>query len=292
MRKCITGGAVSTSFWIPALAIGLGAAIVGWGVARTATRALGHHRRHLAHLNQVQLVELFLFVEPVTFLRINLIVLLIATVVFGWLAGLYGAALAMLLTAVAPRALYLWLRKRRLRALERQLPDIADSLASSLRAGLGLGQAIARVAQHQPPPAAQEFALLVREHRLGIPLEQALSDLAVRSDLRDLHMLVATLGIARDLGGGLADALERFGASIRRRLVMEDRIRALTAQGRLQGIVMGILPIALGAVLFVLEPVQMRKLFTEPVGWLTIGGVVLLEFGGFLLLRRIVSIRV
>jgi tight adherence protein B len=105
-------------------------------------------------------------------------------------------------------------------------------------------------------------------------------------------MLVATLGIARDLGGGLADALERFGASIRRRLVMEDRIRALTAQGRLQGIVMGVLPIALGAVLFVLEPVQMRKLFTEPVGWLTVGGVVLLEFGGFLLLRRIVSIRV
>ena len=292
MRKRITGGAVSTPFWIPALAIGLGAAIVGWGIARMAARALGHHRRHLAYLNQVQLVELFLFVEPATFLRINLVVLTIATVVFGWLAGLYGAALAMLLTAVAPRALYVWLRRRRLWALERQLPDIADSLASSLRAGLGLGQAIARVAQHQSPPAAQEFALLVREHRLGIPLEQALSDLAVRSDLRDLHMLVATLGIARDLGGGLADALERFGASIRRRLVMEDRIRALTAQGRLQGIVMGILPIALGAVLFVLEPVQMRKLFTEPVGWLTIGGVVLLEFGGFLLLRRIVSIRV
>ena len=105
-------------------------------------------------------------------------------------------------------------------------------------------------------------------------------------------MLVATLGIARDLGGGLADALERLGASIRRRLVMEDRIRALTAQGRLQGIVMGALPIALGAVLFVLEPVQMRKLLTEPVGWLTIGGVVLLESAGFLLLRRIVSIRV
>ena len=283
---------MSTPLWIPALAIGFGAALVGWGIARMAARALGHHRRHLAHLNQVQLVELFLFVEPATFLRINLLALLTATVVFGWLAGLYGAALAMLLTAVAPRALYVWLRRRRLRALERQLPDIADSIASSLRAGLGLGQAIARVAQHQPPPATQEFALLVREHRLGIPLEQALSDLAVRSDLRDLHMLVATLGIARDLGGGLADALERLGASIRRRLIMEDRIRALTAQGRLQGIVMGVLPIALGAVLFVLEPVQMRKLFTEPVGWLTIGGVVFLESAGFLLLRRIVSIRV
>ena len=276
---------MNTPLWIPTLSIGLGAAIVGWVIARMSVRALGYHRRQLAHLNQVQLVELFLFVEPATFLRINLAVLLVATVGFGWLAGLYGAALAMLLTAVAPRALYIWLRKRR-------LPDIADSIAGSLRAGLGLGQAIARVAQHQPPPAAQEFALLVREHRLGIPLEQALSDLAVRSDLRDLHMLVATLGIARDLGGGLAEALERLGSSIRRRLVMEDRIGALTAQGRLQGIVMGVLPIALGAVLFVLEPVQMRKLFTDPVGWLTIGGILLLELGGLMLLRRIVSIRV
>ena len=283
---------MNTPLWIPTLSIGLGAAIVGWVIARMSVRALGYHRRQLAHLNQVQLVELFLFVEPATFLRINLAVLLVATVGFGWLAGLYGAALAMLLTAVAPRALYIWLRKRRLRILERQLPDIADSIAGSLRAGLGLGQAIARVAQHQPPPAAQEFALLVREHRLGIPLEQALSDLAVRSDLRDLHMLVATLGIARDLGGGLAEALERLGSSIRRRLVMEDRIGALTAQGRLQGIVMGVLPIALGAVLFVLEPVQMRKLFTDPVGWLTIGGILLLELGGLMLLRRIVSIRV
>jgi tight adherence protein B len=105
-------------------------------------------------------------------------------------------------------------------------------------------------------------------------------------------MMIATLGIARDLGGGLAEALERLGASIRRRLAMEDRIRALTAQGRLQGIVMGLLPIGLAAVLFILEPVQMRKLFTEPIGWLTIGGVLLLEAGGILLLRRIVGIRV
>jgi tight adherence protein B len=133
---------------------------------------------------------------------------------------------------------------------------------------------------------------LMRENRLGLPLEQALAELARRNDLRDLHMMIATLGIARDLGGGLAEALERLGASIRRRLAMEDRIRALTAQGRLQGIVMGLLPLGLGAVLFILEPVQMRKLFTEPIGWLTIGGVVLLETGGLLLLRRIVGIRV
>ena len=105
-------------------------------------------------------------------------------------------------------------------------------------------------------------------------------------------MLVAVLGIARDLGGGLAGALERLSVSMRRRLAMEDRIRALTSQGRLQGIVMGILPLGLGAVLTVMEPEQMRKLFTEPIGWLTLCGVALLEIGGFLLLRKIVRIEV
>jgi tight adherence protein B len=104
--------------------------------------------------------------------------------------------------------------------------------------------------------------------------------------------LVAVLGIARDLGGGLAGALERLGASMRRRLAMEDRIRALTSQGRLQGIVMSALPLVLGAVLWVLEPEHMRKLFTEPLGWLTLAGVLLLELGGFVLLRKIVRIEV
>jgi tight adherence protein B len=267
-------------------------AIAGWVAARLAKDMLGQHRARLVHLNEVQLVELFLFVDPRTFLRLNVAALLVAVAVCGGIGGVYAAVPALLVTAIAPRGLYLWLRRRRRRALERQLSDIADTIAASLRAGLGLSQAIGRVAQHQPAPAAQEFALLMRENRLGLPLEQALAELARRNDLRDLHMMIATLGIARDLGGGLAEALERLGASIRRRLAMEDRIRALTAQGRLQGIVMGLLPLGLGAVLFILEPVQMRKLFTEPIGWLTIGGVVLLETGGLLLLRRIVGIRV
>jgi tight adherence protein B len=274
------------------VALAVCAALAGWVIARLARDLAGRHRARLMHLNQVQLVELFLFVEPKTFLRLNVAALVVAVAVCGGIGGVYAAVPAMLVTAIAPRGLYLLLRNRRRRALERQLPDIADTIAASLRAGLGLSQAIGRVAQHQPAPAAQEFALLVRENRLGLPLEQALADLARRHDLRDLHMMIATLGIARDLGGGLAEALERLGASIRRRLAMEDRIRALTAQGRLQGIVMGLLPLGLAAVLFILEPVQMRKLFTEPIGWLTIGGVLLLEAGGILLLRRIVGIRV
>lgn len=277
---------------LPPLAAAACAALVGWALARGAGGALGWQRDRLTHLSRVQLEELFLFVEPATFLRWNALGLLSAAAL-GWLlAGVTGVVVGVALCAVAPTALHRWVRRRRLRILERQLPDVADSIAGSLRSGMGLGQAISRVALHQPPPAAQEFALVMREHRLGVALDEALSAVAERSGLRDLHMLVAVLGIARDLGGGLAGALERLAASMRRRLAMEDRIRALTSQGRLQGIVMGVLPLLLGTVLWFMEPEQMRKLFTEPLGWLTLGGVALLETGGFLLLRKIVRIEV
>ena len=274
------------------MAVAACVALVAWLLLRAVTTTVGWQRDRLTHLSRVQLEELFLFVDTATFLRWNLVGALSVAACSALLFGPVGVLAAAAVSAVAPSALHRWIRRRRLRTLERQLPDVADAIAGSLRSGMGLGQAIARVAAHQPPPAAQEFALVLREHRLGVALDEALAGVAARSGLRDLHMLVAVLGIARDLGGGLAGALERLAASMRRRLAMEDRIRALTSQGRLQGIVMGALPLVLGAVLWVLEPEQMRKLFTEPLGWLTLTGVLLVEIGGFVLLRKIVSIEV
>ena len=276
----------------PALAIAVCAALAAWMLARAAAALLGWQRDRLTHLSRVQFEELFLFVDPARLLVLNAVAALVAAALSASLLGPVGALVALGLCGIAPSALYRPLRRRRLRALERQLPDVADAIAGSLRSGMGLGQAVARIAMHQPPPASEEFALALREHRLGIALDEALAAVAARTGLRDLHMLVAVLGIARDLGGGLAGALERLAASMRRRIAMEDRIRALTSQGRLQGIVMGLLPIGLAAVLWVLEPQQMGKLFTEPLGWLTIGVVALLELGGFVLLRKIVRIEV
>ena len=277
---------------LASMAVAACVGLVVWLLLRALTTTVGWQRDRLTHLSRVEFEELFLFVDTRTFLRWNLLGALAVATCSALLLGPVGVLVAVIVSAVAPSLLHRWFRRRRLYAFERQLPDVADSIAGSLRSGMGLGQAIARVAAHQPPPAAQEFALVLREHRLGVALDEALAAVAARSGLRDLHMLVAVLGIARDLGGGLAGALERLGASMRRRLAMEDRIRALTSQGRLQGIVMSALPLVLGAMLWVLEPEHMRKLFTEPLGWLTLAGVLLLELGGFVLLRKIVRIEV
>ena len=244
---------------LASMAVAACVGLVVWLLLRALTTTVGWQRDRLTHLSRVEFEELFLFVDTRTFLRWNLLGALAVATCSALLLGPVGVLVAVIVSAVAPSLLHRWFRRRRLYAFERQLPDVADSIAGSLRSGMGLGQAIARVAAHQPPPAAQEFALVLREHRLGVALDEALAAVAARSGLRDLHMLVAVLGIARDLGGGLAGALERLGASMRRRLAMEDRIRALTSQGRLQGIVMSALPLVLGAVLWVLEPEHMRS---------------------------------
>lgn len=277
--------------WV-AGAFALFAAAIGTTVAAAVRWSSSRHQSRLVRLTQVEFVELFLFLEPERFIRINLLSAIVLPLLTGLFFGL-GIAMAMfVLVLVAPYLAYRWLKARRRQALVRQLPDVAAALAAALRAGLSLSQALEQVVKFQPRPSSQEFSLMLREHRLGIPLDRALLGLADRIGTRDFHILVATLGIARDLGGGLAEALERFSAMLRRRLALEDRIRALTAQGRLQGLIMGALPILLGGVLMMMEPQTMGALFREPVGWGVCALVVALEAAGFVLIRRIVNIEV
>jgi tight adherence protein B len=275
-----------------AMAFAVCAAVVGAVTAMFLRWSSTRHKDHLDHLTRVELVELFLFVDVRQFLRLNAIALLLLPLLAFLMAGPGVAAAVLVLVLVAPSAAYRWLRQRRRQALVRQLPDVATALASALRAGLSLSQALEQVVKFQSRPSSQEFSLMLREHRLGIPLDRALLALAQRAGTRDFHLLVATLGIARDLGSGLAEALERLSAMLRRRLALEDRIRALTAQGRLQGLIMGALPLLLAAVLALMEPQLMSRLFREPAGWAVCGLVLALEIAGFMLIRRIVDIKV
>lgn len=275
-----------------AAAFALFAAMLGAGLTAIFRWGSNRHRDRLAHLTTVELAELFLFVDARVFLRLNIIAVIVLPLLVFLMAGLVPAVVTALSVLVAPTLVYRWLKSRRRLALQRQLPDVADALASALRAGLSLGQALEQVVKFQPRPSSQEFSLMLREHRLGLPLDRALQGLAFRASSRDFDLLVATLGIARDLGSGLAEALERFASTVRRRIALEERIRALTAQGRMQGWIMGALPILLAAVLTMMEPATMSMLFSRPAGWAVCAAVLVLETVGFLLIRRIVTIEV
>jgi tight adherence protein B len=279
--------------WAIAVPAGLSAAALAILAWRAGAWGSQRHEQRLTRLTRVEFAELFVFVEPRRFVRLNLLaLLLVPTLVGAATASPLLAAAAFACVLVLPALLYRRLRRRRLQALQRQLPDAMLAIAAGLRGGAGLWQALELVPRHQPRPIAQEFALLLRQHRMGMALEQALHELAMRTGLHDVRMLVATLAIARDLGGGLAEVLERLAQSVRRRVAMEDRIDALTAQGRMQGRIVGALPLLLAAVLYAMEPGTMSRLFVTPAGWVVLGLIAVLELVGALLIRRIVRIDV
>jgi tight adherence protein B len=278
---------------VPALLAMLAVATGSVLFARAGAWGTRLQERRLTHLSQVELAELFVFIEPARLVRLNLLALALLPAMLGVTTGSpLPAGIAFVAVLVLPTLAYRRLRRRRLRALQRQLPDAIASVAAALRGGAGLWQALEGVPRHQPRPVSQEVALVLRQHRLGMPLEEALQGFAARSGLHDIRMLVATLAIARDLGGGLAEVLERLSQSVRRRVAMEDRIEALTAQGRMQGRIVGALPLLLGAVLFAMEPGPMGRLFSTPAGWLVLALVAALELVGAWLIRRIVRIDV
>jgi tight adherence protein B len=284
---------IDGSLWIgaaaAALAVGSAAAAgslaLRWGSAE--------HQSRLRRMSDHDLAELFVFVDPGRFALWNAVALLgLPILAYLSTASVIVALIAAVLVLVLPGLAYRRLRETRRRLLQRQLPDTAAALASALRAGLGLGQALEQIPRFQPRPIAQEFALALREQRLGVPLDEALANLSRRAGCRDVELMIATLVIARDLGGGVADALDRLAVAVRRRITMEERVRALTAQGRLQGTIMALLPIVLAAALFMLDPGRMRLLLDHPIGWVTLLVVAGLEFVGWWAIRRIVSIDV
>ena len=287
----MAGGSWSAA--LPPLLASLALAVAALLAARAGAWSSRHHEQRLTRLSRVELAELFVFIDPVRLVRMNLLALALLPVLVGLVtASVLMAAATFAALLVLPAWVYRRLRRRRLRALQRQLPDAIAAIAASLRGGTGLWQALESVPRHHPKPISQELALVLRQHRLGMSLDDALQGLAQRSGLHDIRMLVATLAIARDLGGGLAEVLERLSLAVRRRVAMEDRIDALTAQGRMQGRIVGALPVLLGAVLYLMEPGPMSRLFLTPVGWLVLAIVAALEIVGALLIRRIVRIDV
>jgi len=194
--------------------------------------------------------------------------------------------------ALAPRLLYWWMRQKRLRKFEEQLPDALMMIAGGLRAGVGLSSAIQQLVAEADPPISQEFSLMLREQRLGVALEQALSNLNRRVPTQTTVLVVSAMRVAAETGGGLAETLERTAHTIRSRLQMEGKIGALTSQGKLQAWVVGLLPLVLMAILDKMEPEAMSMLWHTRMGWATLAVIGFLEAMGIYVIRKIIAIDV
>ncbi|HPF27850.1 MAG TPA: type II secretion system F family protein [Steroidobacteraceae bacterium] len=271
----------------------LAAMLVVHALGRGARWQAVRHENRLAKLSARDLADLFLFIEPAVLVRWSgaaFVLILLTTWTFS--GSILLATMVALLTWAVPGAMVSAMRKQRLRKIAQQLPDGIDALAMALRSGLGLNQSLSVLAEQQPAPLSQEIALVSRGQRLGLTLDETLQRFAHRVPLDEIAMLSATIRIAHESGGTLAESLDRLADTVRRKLALEGKIRALTAQGRIQGIIVALLPLALLAVLLWMQPESMRLLFTSVAGWATLGAIIVLECTGYLLIRRIVRIDV
>lgn len=199
---------------------------------------------------------------------------------------------AALVLGVVPFA-YLWfMRRRRLTAFARQLPDALELVSRALRAGHSLASGLHLAAEEMSDPLGSEFTRCYEEQNLGIPLEDALEEMTERVPNLDLRFFATAVILQRQTGGDLAEILDKIGALIRERFKIWGQIQALTGEGRLSGIVLLALPPVLFIVMYRLNPDYVMLLFSDPLGNQMLIVAVILQIVGALVIKKIINIKV
>ncbi|HYD77923.1 type II secretion system F family protein [Ramlibacter sp.] len=202
------------------------------------------------------------------------------------------AAMAALAGAAAPLAYVSWRRARRLRHMERQLPEVLDLITRALRAGHAFTSALSMAGTEMPEPIGGEFRTVHDEINFGVSLQQALTHLSERVPLTDLRYFVVAVLIQRDSGGNLTEILTNLSRLLRERAKLMAKIRVLSAEGRLSAWILGLMPFALAGVMNLVNPEFMSLLWTDPIGIAMIQYMLVLMAIGALIMRKIVRIRV
>jgi tight adherence protein B len=208
----------------------------------------------------------------------------------------FGLSLQLVVLAVAGYAAPgLWLRfraRRRVNRFNDQLADLLMLLANSLRAGQSFQQAIATVAQRAKQPTGLELSRVQREVSLGGSVDEGLDNMVKRVGSDDLELVVTAVSISRTAGGNLAEMLEIISGTIRQRVQTKREIRALTAQGRMSGWFITLIPVVVALVLYFISPNYFRPMTESLAGWCLLAVAAVLLLIGNLLIRKAVAIEV
>lgn len=249
-----------------------------------------------------QMEDLFLFIPARRVLELAsasaVICFLFGFLLFGGFDGpsfLVGLGLGGVCAALGwniPRTVLAVMRKRRLQRFNLQLVDSLVNMSNALKAGFSVQQAIELVVREGQSPIAQEFGMFLHQTRVGMPMDEALESMQKRVGSEDLGLMIGALETARQTGGNLTEVFEKIAHTIRERMRIELRIRTLTAQGRLQGLIVGAMPLILGVALFFLDPAMMLAFLHSGFGIAILVVVAILETIGTLVIRKIIKIDV
>ncbi len=240
-----------------------------------------------------ELHQMFIFTEKHRLLPMFTITpLALGTLGFIILHSLLGALIGAGLGLLVPR---LWIKnmgRKRLNNFGRQLVDALMLLSSSLKAGMSLPQAFEVLTEEMPAPISDEFALVVKENKMGVTLEDCLAHLKQRMPLDDLELLTTAISISRETGGDLTEIFANLVHTIREKRKLDDRVRVLTVQGRLQGAIMGLLPIAFGVFIYFINPRNFDVMLNDKFGQMLLVWAVVSEVIGIILIRRLSRVEI
>lgn len=181
-------------------------------------------------------------------------------------------------------------KKERIKLFDSQLNEGITIISNSLKAGYSFLQAVAVVAEETSDPFSKEFKKLLKEMSLGISEEDALRSLISRVESEDLRLIMNAILIQKDIGGNLSEILDNISETIRERQKIKNELKTLTAQGRLSGIILMVIPIFLGIIIYIFNKEYMLLLFTTSIGLFMVGSAVISEIFGFLMIRKIINI--
>jgi len=208
------------------------------------------------------------------------------------LVNMYVAPVGASILFSCPFVWLWWKRNQRLKKFAAQLPEAMELVARALRAGHSLAAGLHVVADEMPDPIAKEFGRVYEEQNLGVSLDEALMHMCERVPNLDLRFFVTSVNIQRQTGGDLAEILDRIGHVIRERFKILGQVKALTAEGRLSGVVLIAMPIGLFLMMLHMKPDYIKLLWTDEMGiQMSVGAIILMIIGSYCI-KKIVDIKV
>ncbi|ETD73084.1 secretion system protein F [Pelistega indica] len=254
-------------------------------------KAIRDYEQHFKGTAKYGLQDIFIFIDP---LQLWLVVVLFAITIglLTWMftLNIFIAIVCALISLILPPIFFHQLKKRRIKRYDDQLPDMLLSLSSALKSGIGMQSALKILIQEAPAPLSQEFGLALHEQRLGLSFDEAMDNLLRRIPTNANQMVISSLKVASQTGGNLSEVLERVAMTLRSIKQIEEKIQALTSQGKMQANVMIALPIFLLLVLNIGQEQGLHRLFTSTSGLVMLVVVVILEVCGYLFIRKITAI--
>ena len=290
-------------FWLALGATALCFALLAFVLLRALASGAGSYAEQVSDATSRQLEDLFLFIPPRRVAEAGWACALAAFLLFALLLfnprqpamtaiGLAAGAVAAAAAFQIPSRILLILKDRRRRRFNEQLVEALGQVSNALKAGFSITQAFETVVANGENPIAQEFEVFLQQMRVGIGFSDALQNLDRRVGSEDLELVCSAMEIARRTGGNLTEIFDKISLTIRERMRIERRVMTLTAQGRLQGVIVGVMPLAVGVAMATFRPEIMLPYLRSPSGMAAVAAVIVLVTLGGLMIRKIIRIDV